>query len=738
MIVLLISSPLILNVQMLSTKRAFPINRQSPIFRNQLAFTSHDPIIITSDSDFSALGFPGIGSQEDPYVIKDYNISTGMDCISISDTDVHFLIQNCLLTGGDEGSGIYMYNVINGEINNNTITQKDHSLRLRFSSNIAITNNTIIDNYKISLYASMSNELLNNNITGNSGGVSLDESSNNTITNNTISGNNGLGVHLYNSPDATLTNNSILGNTGGIYLYNSSETILTNNTITANNAHGISLRDSPDCILSANNMGNNGIALRGSRVVDWRQNITKDNAVNGKPIGYYWNLIGETIDENPYSHLILANCTAVTIENIVFNNTCGGLTLGHSSYCTLKNSTILGNSIYGLQLSYSSYNTIANNTILDMDVGRALCLSHSSHNELSNNTITGSLSNIDGVLLSVSSYNTLVNNTITGFQYSVNLFYSSNNNRLVSNTISGTWVCGVYIAYSSNNIVSGNYITSNSGLHGVHLHEATSNELVNNTISPGVYLFDSSYNELVNNTISGGGVGVSLILSWSNELVSNYITNNSGYGVYCDSRTYDNLLYLNVFTSNGGSDALDDGSGNKWNITGIGNNWSDYSGVGLYSINGAAGAFDYHPIHDLETTPPTIDNPDDVEYSEGTLNHIITWTPIDDHPSRYIVYQNGTEVQAGSWVGQSITINIEGLTVGVYNYTIVVYDFSENWVSNNVFVTVIAMVPTPTASTTPTTSLEDETNPLGLVMILLAEIGFVIVFIILLLNRKHG
>ena len=39
------------------------------------SYTPHDPITIISNANFSDYGFPGSGTQEDPYRIEGYNIS---------------------------------------------------------------------------------------------------------------------------------------------------------------------------------------------------------------------------------------------------------------------------------------------------------------------------------------------------------------------------------------------------------------------------------------------------------------------------------------------------------------------------------------------------------------------------------------------------------------------------------------------------------------------------------------
>jgi len=58
-----------------------------------VAGTPHDPIVIDEDSDFNNQGWPGSGTEESPYVIEGLDITSDGNCISISNTNVHFRIM---------------------------------------------------------------------------------------------------------------------------------------------------------------------------------------------------------------------------------------------------------------------------------------------------------------------------------------------------------------------------------------------------------------------------------------------------------------------------------------------------------------------------------------------------------------------------------------------------------------------------------------------------------------------
>jgi hypothetical protein len=83
--------------------------------------------------------------------------------------------------------------------------------------------------------------------------------------------------------------------------------------------------------------------------------------------------------------------------------------------------------------------------------------------------------------------------------------------------------------------------------------------------------------------------------------------------------------------------------------------------------------------------------PDNLQYSEGSISNNLSWNTTDNYPGTFIVYRNGTLTgDTGPWSNAGlITINVDGLVKGIYNYTIAVYDLSGNIASNTVIVTVM-------------------------------------------------
>ncbi|MHA2232842.1 MAG: hypothetical protein ACXAB4_10155, partial [Candidatus Hodarchaeales archaeon] len=90
----------------------------------------------------------------------------------------------------------------------------------------------------------------------------------------------------------------------------------------------------------------------------------------------------------------------------------------------------------------------------------------------------------------------------------------------------------------------------------------------------------------------------------------------------------------------------------------------------------------------IDFVAPTIDQPADISYEKGTTENILTWNPTDAKPASYTTYRDGTIIESESWNGSSISINVDGLDEGSYNYTLVVFDVGLNSKADTVIVTV--------------------------------------------------
>jgi len=104
---------------------------------------------------------------------------------------------------------------------------------------------------------------------------------------------------------------------------------------------------------------------------------------------------------------------------------------------------------------------------------------------------------------------------------------------------------GIWLSSSSNNSVSGNNITTNSG-DGIYLYSSSDNSVYGNNISnngfDGIYLVSSSNNRVSGNNITANSWGIMLGLSYNNTLSGNLFVND---GLYV-SGSYGNVVTDNL------------------------------------------------------------------------------------------------------------------------------------------------------------------------------------------------
>ncbi len=91
----------------------------------------------------------------------------------------------------------------------------------------------------------------------------------------------------------------------------------------------------------------------------------------------------------------------------------------------------------------------------------------------------------------------------------------------------------------------------------------------------------------------------------------------------------------------------------------------------------------------VDTTLPELLGPSDRSYEEGSLGNVLSWVALDLKPDNYILYINGTSNKTGVWTNsEDIVFNIDGWSQGMYNYTLIVFDTSGNYMVDEVLITV--------------------------------------------------
>ncbi len=108
----------------------------------------------------------------------------------------------------------------------------------------------------------------------------------------------------------------------------------------------------------------------------------------------------------------------------------------------------------------------------------------------------------------------------------------------------------------------------------------------------------------------------------------------------------------------------------------------------------------YYFYRIMDMTDPTIDNPGDVLYEQGSTGNSITWHPWDENPAFYIIVRDGVPFGYGFWNSSSevISVSVDGLSPGAHNFTIMVFDVPGHYTTDTVWVTVTADTTDPTIS----------------------------------------
>jgi len=223
-----------------------------PDCKVEIANESHGPIEIDGNAEFTASalaeGWPGNGSSSNPFIIENLDITLGVTpvaSINISNTNVHFIIQDCRLIGpgATPSYGIYLESSINGRIVNNMITNfadglyvatgctgiiaaknnisyNSYGINLEFSNSFLITQNVVSRNFcnGISIHWSSGGTMNGNDCSYNGNhGFFMEWCQFLTLTNNTCNNNTWHGFHLFVAEDSTFENNTIKGNDVGYY-----------------------------------------------------------------------------------------------------------------------------------------------------------------------------------------------------------------------------------------------------------------------------------------------------------------------------------------------------------------------------------------------------------------------------------------------------------------------------------------------------------------------------------------
>ena len=112
----------------------------------------------------------------------------------------------------------------------------------------------------------------------------------------------------------------------------------------------------------------------------------------------------------------------------------------------------------------------------------------------------------------------------------------------------------------------------------------------------------------------------------------------------------------------------------------------------------------------LVPNPPDLSNPGLVEYIEGETGNEIVWDVGDKNPDYYNITEDGVLIDEGYWTNGTITVDVDGNTVGYYEYEITVFDDYGNFATDLVIVDVDTIVTVTETNTETETDTEAGVN----------------------------
>ena len=314
------------------------------------------------------------------------------------------------------------------------------------------------------------------------------------------------GIRVYWGSNNTIHENIIANNEWGIYLDYSKNNTISGNNVT-NNDKGMQICISPNNVLRDNQIDNNryNFWLSGVNFVDYVNDVDASNTVDSKPICYWVNEKDKTVPLDA-GHVVLVNCTGITVKNLNLMNNGEGILLAFTENSTVTQNTITNNGA-GIKFYGSSRNNISANYIAHNE--RNGIRIDNGGNSIFGNTIINNGNY--GVHLYFSKYNTIHGNNIKDNKLGINI-YGSEYNNISSNSITNNSMAGLWFFGSHHNYLLCNNITDNE----VSMYFEM--QCLGNTIY---------HNNFVNNDLQFFA-DVSSVNSWDNGVEGNYWSNYNG------------------------------------------------------------------------------------------------------------------------------------------------------------------------------------------------------------------
>jgi len=729
----------------------------TPTKQMSVSYNEFPAIRISDDDMFRDMAenesWAGDGTVYEPYIIRDYNISSDGDCIFIANISIWFEITSCYLRTNStarSGTAIVMENVSHATISNTLITNKEYGLVFTLCPDVVIDNCTIADIEQIGVdlidcenaivcycdiywtsyfgvYISYSNNVLieNNSIFQTDFfGIRLMYADSTVIQFNQIYSNLYDGIYMDYSQDVQILENELWDNGGGeceITVDHCPSVVIFGN-ILANNSFGtgLEIRWSNYANVTENEISGHsgyGFALLYSNQSTIERNVLFNNDFSGIYVLYSeWCVIEENLIYNNmfFSGPVIGMCgidltwvnNCSILGNEIFHNSLNGISVTHSEDITIIENHIYDSADHGIDIVYSSDGIIQNNNIHGNGYWpvyvNALCGiyfgdAHNwvvSGNQIWNNTPSGI--SLEGSWEVDIIDNDIFNNTDMGIYPASTDYISILENMIHHNgwAESSGYPSGILLDGSDYVLIQDNEIFNNNG-HGVQIwgsnNTIVGNEVFDNT-DVGIGCYESYSNYFSKNIVHHNDVGISIV-NIDTNITENIVFDNS-YGIIMDW-SGDCWIVGNDFAWND-VNAIETNTFSDmvimWydNVTEVGNHWYPFSGTGSYDISNGSAVVN----SDIYPTVSIhLESAAGINYEITETGNTLYWPAYALNPSHFQVLVGNFLYLDEEWDGGNIEFNIDGLIAGSHTVTLVIFHYSGHSINATTTVNVVDETP---------------------------------------------
>ncbi len=597
----------------------------------------------------------------------------GIELISARNTTLaKNVLQSCSVVVNGDFDKIFPVviqsdNTVNGRPIRAYINQSECTVPIDTGQAILINcNSTTIANHRgqgliFALCYSFNNTIRNNLCKGGTHGIYLSASENNTITGNDCTENLGNGMYLIYSAN----NNTIIGNNCsknpncGILISGCNNTVVGNNC-SENTGPGICLDNTMNDTLVGNNCTGNevdGINVSGGGNHTLVTNFCMENIFGIYITGANHTLFGNNCSRNANGIFLgFRSNNNLLVENKCNENTDSGIFVGSKSVNnTLSQNNCTQNNVYGIGISQSNSTIISGNTCSKN--GRGVSVeSDSFYTEVCQNWVKK------------SKWNAIQNSNPTTFIYDniiINYSYASFTANVTS-LIAGRWVN--FTDTSTSGGLTIDYQWNFGDLPG----NETSHDIIRQYSSGG------TWDAILTIIDSEGDCSVAKNLIQVEPDFQPIATITPApasipYGQIADFYATPTGNSPVNYTWNFGDETP---LGNGTHVTHL------YADFGTYpvtlNVSDADGDFATITIQaNVVNTLPWIEHLKPISVIEGTVNNQITWhaTDLNTNQPNYTISRDGIIIQSASWIlNGDIIVDLDGLTVGTYTFTLSIND----------------------------------------------------------------